>query len=348
MGPSDRRFTWRGPTSQSRLDRFLCSIELLDRFPLAEVISLPRPLSDHTPISWSTQAGPSRPTYFKIDRSWLRDEGFKTNIFAWWHSHPNFGSPSDRLITKLKDLRHHLFNLRRQIRTTRNRDTALARVQTLDALEEQRPLTTEESMERKISRVEVAEADLRIEMDWRQRFQELWLSAGDANMRFFHQMANERRRLNGIRRLRIGDRVLSDQATIGQAFAKHFRDFYRRGLTNQWQWLATGAFVLDPSQQQQLILPFSKDAALQGLNNEGARGPNGIPVFFYKDCWDTVRHEVMAALEDFRAGRCQMNRLNKAYIVLLPKFQGAEQIGDFRMISLSNSLYLIFAKVLAN
>ena len=56
----------------------------------------------------------------------------------------------------------------------------------------------------------------------------------------------------------------------------------------------------------------------------------------------------MAALEDFRAGRCQMDKLNKACIVLLPKVQGAEQIGDFRPISLSNSLYLIFAKVLAN
>ena len=71
-------------------------------------------------------------------------------------------------------------------------------------------------------------------------------------------------------------------------------------------------------------------------------------MFFYKDCWDTVGHEVMAALEDFRAGRCNMDRLNTAFIVLLPKVKGAEQIGDFRPISLSNSLYLIFAKVLAN
>ena len=98
--------------------------------------------------------------------------------------------------------------------------------------------------------------------------------------------------------------MLSDQATVGQAFAEHFRDFYRRGPTNRWRWLATRASVLDPSQQQQLILPFSEDevkAVLQGLTNEGAPGPDGIPVFFYKDCWDTVRHEVMAALEDFRA-----------------------------------------------
>ena len=131
------------------------------------------------------------------------------------------------------------------------------------------------------------------------------MSAGDAKTYFFHQMANGQRRLNGIRHLRIGNRVLSDLAVVGQIVAEHFRDFYRRGPTNWWQWMATGASVLDPCQQQQLILPFSEDevkAAVQGLNNEGAPGPDGMPVFFYKDCWNTVRYEVMAALEDFRAG----------------------------------------------
>ena len=80
---------------------------------------------------------------------------------------------------------------------------------------------------------------------------------------------------------------------------------------------------------------------MRGLNSEGAPGPDNILVFFYKDCWDIVGHEVMAALEDFRANRCHMDRLNRAYIVILPKVQGAEQIGDFRPISLSNSLYMI-------
>ena len=77
MGPSNQRFTWRGLTSQFQLDWFLCSTELLALFPLAEVTSLPRALSDHTPVSWSTQVGPGRPTYFKMDRSWLRDGGLK-------------------------------------------------------------------------------------------------------------------------------------------------------------------------------------------------------------------------------------------------------------------------------
>ena len=85
-----------------------------------------------------------------------------------------------------------------------------------------------------------------------------------------------------------------------------------------------------------------------GLNSEGAPGPAGIPVFFYKECWNVIGPEVMAVLEEFRDNRCQMERLNRAYLVLIPKTAGAEHIGDFRPISLSNSIYLIIAKVLAN
>ena len=56
----------------------------------------------------------------------------------------------------------------------------------------------------------------------------------------------------------------------------------------------------------------------------------------------------MAVLEEFRDGWCHMENLNKVYLVLLPKTTGAEQISDFRPISLSNSIYLIIAKVLTN
>ena len=50
LGPADRRFTWGGPTWQSRINRFLYSPEISDICALAEVTSLPRPLSDHTPL----------------------------------------------------------------------------------------------------------------------------------------------------------------------------------------------------------------------------------------------------------------------------------------------------------
>ena len=167
MGPSHRTFTWRSPTSQSRLNRFLCLTELITLSSLAEVPSLPRPLFDQTPIFWLTQVGSDRSTYFKMDWSWLCDGGLKRDIAEWWHSHLNFGSASDRLINKLKDFHHYLFNLRRQIQTARTWiwDISLARVQTLDAMEDQRPFAVEETKEQKTSQDEVAEVDLRIEMD---------------------------------------------------------------------------------------------------------------------------------------------------------------------------------------
>ena len=164
-------------------------------------------------------------------------------------------------------------------------------------------------------------------------------------------MAKGRRRENSIRRLQIEDRVVTDQATIGQALSDHFQEFYRRGPPNRWQWLATSANALSVSQQQELITPFSEEevkTAIPGLNSEGAPRPDGIPVFFYIECWTKVGPDFMATIEEFRARRRNMDRLNRAYIVLIPKVQGAEQTRDFRPISLSNSIYLIIAKVLAN
>ena len=120
---------------------------------------------------------------------------------------------------------------------------------------------------------------------------------------------------------------------------------------NKWEWIGEGAARLSAGQQGQLTRPFTEEevrAAIQGLNGEGAPGPDGIPVFFYQECWDLVGPEVMATIEDFRIGVCNMDRMNKAFLVLIPKCQGAEQVGDFRPISLSNSIYLIIAKVLAN
>ena len=144
---------------------------MLAAYPLAEVSALPRPLSDHTPITWSARAGDARPTYFKMDRSWLQDEKLKVDISEWWRSRITLGQTTDQLAIKLKDLRYHLFDLRRQFQVARTqaRDAALMRVRCLDAAEDLCPLSAEEDRERKVSQRKVAEVDYRIEMDWRQR-----------------------------------------------------------------------------------------------------------------------------------------------------------------------------------
>ena len=105
-----------------------------------------------------------------IDRSWLRDAAVKTSI-EWWDSQSAFGPASERVPRKLTSLCLHLISLRQQIRAnrTRVRDAGLARIQDLDVKEDSRPLTAFETCERKKCREDVAEVDLRFEMEWRHR-----------------------------------------------------------------------------------------------------------------------------------------------------------------------------------
>ena len=122
-----------------------------------------------------------------------------------------------------------------------------------------------------------------------------------------------------------------DRALVGQVLTDHFRGFYRRGPPNHWKWTRTSISTLTSTQRTHLSSPFSiKEikADVWRLNSEGAPGPDGIPIFFYKNCWDTIAPEVMQLMDDISAGQCQMERLNKVYIVLLPKILRAELIGD--------------------
>ena len=89
-------------------------------------------------------------------------------------------------------------------------------------------------------------------------------------------------------------------------------------------------------------------SAVEGLNGEGAPGPDGLPVLFYKEFWALVKGDIMATLEELRSPQANMERINKSYLFMLPKRQGVENVNDYRPISLSNSIYLIVAKVLAN
>ena len=61
-----------------------------------------------------------------------------------------------------------------------------------------------------------------------------------------------------------------------------------------------------------------------------------------------MKVEVLGTIDEFCIGNCGLEHINKSYLFLLPKCPGAVRVKDFRPISLSNSIYLIIAKVLAS
>jgi len=79
-----------------------------------------------------------------------------------------------------------------------------------------------------------------------------------------------------------------------------------------------------------------------------APGPDGFTGHFFNSCWQIIRHDVSAAINSLYNLRCQdLNLLNKANIILIPKKEGAEEIRDYRPVSLIHAIAKIIIKLLA-
>jgi hypothetical protein len=74
-----------------------------------------------------------------------------------------------------------------------------------------------------------------------------------------------------------------------------------------------------------LTAPFTEQEALGAvcaMNRNSAPRPDGFGPSFYKASWATVKVQVMTFLHAFHNGEVDLVRINRAYMVLLPKKPG--------------------------
>ncbi|KAE8806743.1 reverse transcriptase [Hordeum vulgare] len=80
-----------------------------------------------------------------------------------------------------------------------------------------------------------------------------------------------------------------------------------------------------------------------------APGRDGFSGGFYRSCWDTIKHDLLAAMNQlFRMDSTGLQRVNQALLVLIPKKMGADTLTDFIPISLIHSVVKIFSKILSS
>lgn len=82
---------------------------------------------------------------------------------------------------------------------------------------------------------------------------------------------------------------------------------------------------------------------------EGAKapGPDGFSMYFYQVCWDIIKDDLMLVFLEFFKRGILSKAMKSTFLVLIPKIDGASDMGDYRPISLVTSLYKIISKVLA-
>jgi len=101
----------------------------------------------------------------------------------------------------------------------------------------------------------------------------------------------------------------------------------------------------------ELVREFSEEEVWKAINELGkdkAPGPDGFNIAFFQHCWNVVKKDIMGVFADFYKHGVFEKSLNANFITLLPKVAGAQDIYNFRPISLVGSVYKILAKVLAS
>lgn len=79
-----------------------------------------------------------------------------------------------------------------------------------------------------------------------------------------------------------------------------------------------------------------------------APGPDSMPPLFYQVYWSLLGNDIIQAILLYLNSGSLPPSLGHSFITLTPKVKDPKYVSQYRPISLSNVLYKVLAKVLAN
>ena len=351
----NRKFTWsnerRHPTLV-RLDRFFCNSEWEEMFGIFGLHALSSSVSDHCPLLLSNTTMPRRPRSFRFENFWTKLPGYQHTVEQAWLAPTQHREPFHRLYYKLqftaKALKEWSSKLIPDARLFMY--MALEVILRLDMAQENRGLSDMEVNLRNRLKMRILGYAVIERARNRQNSRMLWLKFGDANTKFFHRTAGSRRRKNFIQRLRSGNGWVFSHNEKAQELQNFFHNALKRptprSVDLNWDIISDQQFDLSS-----LDAPFSEEEIKRSIDllpGDKAPGPDGFTGVFLKSCWTIIRHDIMATVNALYNNRClNLQLINSANIILIPKKEGAEAAGDFRPISLIHSFIKIITKTLA-
>ena len=167
-----------------------------------------------------------------------------------------------------------------------------------------------------------------------------------------HQSTLNRRRRNNIFSIRSVDSSwITKNSEIKRIFIEYFKNLFCSKDSFKFVKLVTSSSKV--SQMANTILttiPTKLEIfnVIKFMKNYKSPGPDGFPIEFYTLGWLIIKEEIVLTIANFFKDKKLPNKLNHAYIALIPKKDVYESPTDFRPISLCNVLYKIIATILAN
>ena len=195
----------------------------------------------------------------------------------------------------------------------------------LDIAQETRTLSTDERelrtrLKRKIIGLVVIDRTRK-----RQASRERKLKEGDANTKYFHLRMNGRRRKNFIHRLKKNGGWVTSHDHKKDIIHDHFTNIFKRGPphTIDFNWETIPVPQCDLSELDALFTEEEVKEAINKTASDKAPGPDGFTGAFFKSCWNIIKMDIMAMINQFGALHTNnLHWLNSANIALIPKKRG--------------------------
>ena len=164
-------------------------------------------------------------------------------------------------------------------------------------------------------------------------------------------MANARARRNFLSKIRVNGVTLSSIEDIKDSVCRIYHSLLSK--SGDWRPSSNGLILkeLGEGVASNLEVMFSEEeifAALSSYCGDKAPGPDGFTMAFWLFCWDVVKPEILGLFREFYLHGTFQRSLNSTFLLLIPKKEEAEDLRDFRPISLVGSVYKLLAKILAN
>lgn len=172
----------------------------------------------------------------------------------------------------------------------------------------------------------------------------------DENSRFFHASASGRRRKNAIPCLERDGTLFYSHDSKSAILHAFYLDLLGTSVPSSWSFALRDLYP-SPTPLQDLSALFSEEEiskALFSMDMRASPGPDGFGPSFYKAFWQQVKPLLLNLFTQFHSGHLDLDGLNRAHLVLLPKSDAVTQASGFRPISLQNCPMKLFSKVMAN
>ncbi|KAK1613281.1 hypothetical protein QYE76_036954 [Lolium multiflorum] len=186
---------------------------------------------------------------------------------------------------------------------------------------------------------------------WRTRAKICYILEGDENTKFFHTSATCRMRRNSIPSLLVDGVESTDHDSKATILKNFYLDLLGTVTPTAWDFCLEDLYPNAPRLSPHYSAPFTEaeiKAAFMSMNKLSSPGPDGFGPAFFSTFWATVAPDVCELFHSFYEGTIDLSRINRAFLVLLPKIEAASHPSQFRPISLQNCVMKAITKVLTS